>query len=258
MSTRTKVLGAAGIAVVAIVVGVAGFIWYEFFRDDAPPEVSLAGALDSLASASATPGASATVPSDASPTGTSTASGQTGQHEGLDGTWTVDQSLGSFVGYRVGEELVGIGAATAVGRTPAVTGTIVIADNTVTSARVEADMTQLKSDDSRRDGQLRRQAIETDTYPTSTFELTQPIALPDGLADGTAFAVTLVGNLTLHGVTREVSIPAEAQLAGENLVVVGSLEIVFADYEIEKPRGAAVVSIEDTGIMELQLFLSRS
>lgn len=258
MSTRTKVLGAAGIAVIAIIVGAAAFTWYEFFRDDAPPEVSLAGALDSLASASAAATASETQPSAASTTGTPAASGETGQREGLDGTWTVDQSLGSFVGYRVGEELVGIGAATAVGRTPAVTGTITIEANTVTSARVEADMTQLKSDDSRRDGQLRRQAIETDTYPTSTFELTQPIALPGGLADGVAFAVTLVGNLTLHGVTREVSIPAEAQLAGESLVVVGSLEIAFADYEIEKPRGAAVVSIEDTGIMELQLFLSRS
>jgi hypothetical protein len=39
---------------------------------------------------------------------------------------------------------------------------------------------------------------------------------------------------------------------------VGSLEIVFADYAIEQPRGAAVVPIEDHGIMELQLILSRS
>ena len=47
----------------------------------------------------------------------------------LDGTWNVDTSRGSigdgtasFVGYRVQEQLVGVGGHTAVGRTPKVTG----------------------------------------------------------------------------------------------------------------------------------------
>jgi hypothetical protein len=49
----------------------------------------------------------------------------------VDGTWTVDQSVGSFTrftgtwaGYRFDEELVRIGTNTAVGRTPNVTGTM--------------------------------------------------------------------------------------------------------------------------------------
>ena len=53
---------------------------------------------------------------------------------GFDGTWKVDTSIGSFsdftnsfVGYRVQEQLSGIGANTAVGRTPNVSGTITIA-----------------------------------------------------------------------------------------------------------------------------------
>ena len=258
MSKRNKLIAlAAGGAAVLIAGGT--FVWYEFLRDDAPAEVSLAGALETLDENEATPSSTGATaqPSAAATTATDDTT-STDAASGLDGTWTVDSSLGSFVGYRVGEELARIGVTTAVGRTTGVTGEIVVEGSTVQSATITADMTKLQSNSDQRDGQLRRQGIETNTYPTSTFELTQPVDLPEGLSDGQSFTATLTGNFTLHGVTREVSIPAEAQLSGDNLVVVGSIEILLADYEIQKPSGASVISIEDTGIMELQLFLARS
>src|SRR6185295_4385917 len=59
---------------------------------------------------------------------------------GIDGTWAVDRSVGSFsdfssswVGYRVDETLAGNRANTAVGRTPDVTGTLVISGTQITS-----------------------------------------------------------------------------------------------------------------------------
>jgi len=60
----------------------------------------------------------------------------------LDGTWavdaetgefTLDDATGSFAGFRVDEELARIGAFTAVGRTGDVSGTLVIAEESVTS-----------------------------------------------------------------------------------------------------------------------------
>ncbi len=64
--------------------------------------------------------------------------------EGIDGTWTVDTSVGefsvtenttaTFVGIRIEEELANIGSATAVGRTPGVAGSMVIEGTTMTSA----------------------------------------------------------------------------------------------------------------------------
>jgi polyisoprenoid-binding protein YceI len=253
MSRRTKLVGGSAVAALALLAAGGGLFWYVVLRGDAPPPVSLSGAIEALATATTTQDAAA-----------STATAATGEpasartSDGLDGTWTVDAAQDSFVGYRVGEELVGVGVTTAVGRTSAVSGEVVIDGNTVVSAVVRADLTRLRSDSGLRDGQLRRQGIETDRFPTSTFELTQPIALPEGAAAGQAFSVTLVGKLTLHGVTRAVEVPAEAQLVGENLVVVGSIEIVFADYDIQKPSAARVVAIEDHGIMELQLFLVRA
>ena len=130
----------------------------------------------------------------------------------LDGTWTVDPSIGSFsdfsgsfVGYRVEEELANIGAATAVGRTPDVTGSVTFDGTTVTAVEMTADLTTLQSDNDRRDGQLRSQALETNTFPTATFTLTEPIQLDAVPADGEVVSATATGDLTLHGQTRSRS-----------------------------------------------------
>jgi hypothetical protein len=42
------------------------------------------------------------------------------------------------------------------------------------------------------------------------------------------------------------------------VVVVGSTEIVFADYQIAQPTAASVLSVEDHGVIELQLVFSRA
>jgi polyisoprenoid-binding protein YceI len=242
---------ALGVLVVALVGGAA--VWYFVFRDTAPPEVSIDDAAKTLQG-------------DDTPT---SAAGSTAGDAALDGTWSVDSSIGefdvdggtftsAFVGYRVNEELAGTGAKTAYGRTPDVTGSITIDGTTATAAEFTADLTTLESDDSRRDGQLRDQGIETAQFPTATFELTQPIDFGEVPADGATVTADAVGELTLHGVTRTVTIPIEARLVDDTIVVTSLFDIVFADYEITKPTSFAVLSIEDQGQMEVQLFFTRS
>ena len=69
-------------------------------------------------------------------------------------------------------------------------------------------------------------------------------------------SVEATGELTIHGVTTPVTIPLEAQLVGDNIVVVGSLDIVFADYGVSVPSAPVVLSAEDEGVVELQLFFT--
>ena len=109
-------------------------------------------------------------------------------------TWAVDPSIGSFadfsdsfVGYRVNETLAGNKANTAVGRTPSVSGTLALDGKTLASVQITADLSQLKSDDERRDGRLREQGIETSQFPNATFKLTQPIDLGSVPADGSSY-----------------------------------------------------------------------
>ena len=232
-----------GVVLLALGTAAIGGLWYLFLRPAGPAAVGDA----SLPLASVAAGASSTpLPSGA-----------------LDGRWNVDTTIGSssdwsdsFVGYRVQETLGSIGANTAVGRTPQVSGSLTVEGSTIRSAKITADLTALRSDDDRRDGQLRRQGIQTEQFPTAEFTLTTPIDLGSVPTDGQKVSATATGTLTLHGVTRDVEVPLTATLSGGSIVVQGSLPITFADYGIEKPNSFAVLSVEDHGTMELQLFFT--
>ena len=185
--------------------------------------------------------------------------------EGVDGQWTVDTSIaefnydesaGTFVGFRVEEELASIGSTTAVGRTPLVSGSLTIDGETVTSVTVEADMTGIITDDSRRDRAI-QSALGTGRFPTALFTLTEPIDLGTDPGSGGPVNTTAVGELTVKDITRTVEIALEAQLVDGTVVVVGTTEVVFADYDVTVPQVPIVLSAEDHGIVELQLFFTR-
>jgi len=252
MSRRSKLL-AAVVAVVALIG--AGIAWY-LVRDN-PDPASISGALAARTTTTATgtgnDAATTTPPtSSAAPTG-------------IEGTWTMtsgggfdfSSSTGTFAGFRIKEELGGIGATEAVGRTGDVRGDMTISGAQVTDASFTVDLTTIRSNDSRRAGRI-QDALETSRFPTATFVLTRPITLPAGATDGAVVKVTATGDLTIHGVTRPVRFPLEAKLDGDAIAVAGSLDVTFADFRVKVPESRVVISVEDHGPIELQLLLSRA
>ncbi|HET7029622.1 MAG TPA: YceI family protein [Candidatus Limnocylindrales bacterium] len=178
----------------------------------------------------------------------------------LPGAWSI--APGSVVGYRVRERLASLSAdSDAVGRTSSITGSATIAGGgptlTLTAASFSVDMTTLRSDRSMRDNRLRNDGIQTDQFPTATFELTQPVGLPASALRG-PFDVTLHGDLTLHGVTKSVEIPAQAQLNGAVIQVLGSLEFPFSDFQINAPNIGGFVAVEDHGTLEFLVNLAKA
>jgi polyisoprenoid-binding protein YceI len=199
------------------------------------------------------------------PTDAPAASAMPGDAGSLDGDWVVDPTLGAFdydsdvftgswVGHRVQEELVGVGGVEAVGRTPDVTGSITLSGSTLTAADLVADLRTLRSDQSMRDGQLGRQGIETDRFPTATFVLTEPIALGTLPAEGETVQVKAVGDLTIYGVTRNVTIPLYAVRQGDVIGTAGSLTFTWDDFGMEQPQSMRVVSLANDVTLELQVF----
>ncbi|HEV8547089.1 MAG TPA: YceI family protein [Candidatus Limnocylindrales bacterium] len=258
---RWLAIGLGALLLAALVGGAMG-VSYLFLRPAAPAAVGLSSASPST-TAAATAAAEASAASAGSTAAASTSSGTT--TGSIDGTWNVDSSIGSFsdfsgsfVGYRVEEELATVGAATAVGRTPDVTGSVTLDGATISAVEISANLSTLQSDKTQRDGQLHRQALETDTYPTATFSLTQPIDLGAAPTDGRVIQATATGNLTIHGVTKSVEIPVEARLSGNVVTVTGSIDILFADYSISRPTSFAVLTIADHGTLEFQLQLTRA
>jgi polyisoprenoid-binding protein YceI len=240
-----------------VVVGLVAVVAWWFLKDDAPDEVNLADATAQITDT--------TIAAETEATTTPTQETVAVAPGDVSGTWNVDTSIGefsyaestgTFVGFRVDEELAGIGAITAVGRTPAVIGSLTIDGTTVTNVEITADMTAITTDDRRRDDKV-LSALDTDQFPTATFTLTEPIELGDAATSGAPFSGTAIGNLTIRGVTKPISLPLEAQVVDNAIVVVGSVEIVFADYGVEVPSAPIVVSAEDRGPLEMQLFFTR-
>jgi polyisoprenoid-binding protein YceI len=242
MKRRTRVaIGVAVVLVIALAAG--GFALWRVFGGSAPPPVAL-----NSVSASAGPTASS-----------SSASG------GLDGTWTIDATSGSlaegtssFAGYRVKEELAGTGANTAVGRTQNVSGSMTIDGTAITAMQVTVDMTTLQSDDGRRDQRLRTDGLQTDQFPTATFTLTQPIEVDSVPKEHQTIQAVAVGDLTLHGVTRSVQVSVQAQRNGDEIEAIGSVDVALTDYGIQAPTGFLVLSIANTGTIELHLLFQRA
>ena len=235
-----------------VVVAVAG--WWFVLRSDAPPAPDLATAAETAAAAQTTTTA---VP-------TTTAAPTTTVAPGPAGTWTVDPTIGSFndftsnyVGYRVNEVLGnGIGATTAVGRTPLVTGTVQLSDDSLVAAEIVADLRGLRSDKSFRDGKVQA-TLNTDEHPRATFTLEGPVALGDIHGDDASVEVTAPGMLTVNGLTAEREVVVSAIRVGDVVTVVGSFPIVFIDHGVEAPSASIVVSVEEHGTVEFQLFLTR-
>lgn len=255
-SSNKRIIGYSVGGVVALVVATA--VGYIILHGPAPEAVSLESAVESAQS-----GTGATLTDPAGAAGETTQAVST---SGISGEWVVDTSIGdfsfedataSFVGFRIQEELASIGATEAVGRTPTIDGRIVIDGTTVTEAAVTADMTDIVTNNSRRDNRV-QESLSTDEFPTATFTLTEPFDVDLELTDGAQSAVTAAGDLTIAGVSNPVEFPLAAQVVGDIVVVVGSLEIDFADWNVQVPSAPAVVSAENHGPIEMQLFFTRA
>jgi len=139
-----------------------------------------------------------------------------------------------------------------------VTGSIAIEGDgttaTLTGGTLNVDTTTIASDESRRDNRLRTEGLQSESFPTATFAITAPVEIPAAALTGTASDVTLTGDLTLHGVTRSVSIPAQAQLVDGTVQVAGSITFPLVDFEIVAPNvGGFIISIADEGTLEFQV-----
>ena len=162
--------------------------------------------------------------------------------------YEVVDSGDAFVGYRVREEFAGIGVTNAVGRTPDVSGAATVEEDAITTADLEADLTTLTSDEERRDNALRDRGIETARFPDARFVLTEPV-------DIARERTTATGELTLHGETQPIEVRLSSQRVGNQIELVGSAPIAFADFDIEPPSIAGFVTVEDEGTLEFKLRL---
>lgn len=254
---RIVVIVVAGlVAVVALAYGAIFF--YANVINDSPDELDesdLATALEATTTVAGTGDTTiaTAAPADSTPTSqvadtvTNPAPGDSAG--AYDGDWVPTDA--SEFGYRVEEVLAGVNT-TAVGRSNEISGLMTIAGTTIPVVDIEVQVASITSDESRRDGQFRGRIMNADEFPTATFRLTQPIDLGRVPADGEQITASATGDLTLRGVTNEVTFDVTAQANGELIGVLGSIPVLFSDYAIDNPSFGGVTT-EDNGLVEFVL-----
>ena len=237
MNRRTliAVILASGLTLGAAGVGVAYFV---VFAGSSPQKLALGSPTPT---ASGSPPASATAGIGA-------------------GTWAV--ASGSVAGYRVREQLASLPAPSdAVGRTSSISGSVTLtqsgSDYTVTAAALTVNVNTLTSDRSMRDQRLHQMGLESDRYPTATFALSSPIALAAGATSGQVVNISATGQLTIHGVTRTVTIPIQARLSGSQVEIAGSITFPFSEFGMTPPSIGGFVSVQDNATMEFDIKLAQ-
>jgi polyisoprenoid-binding protein YceI len=241
MKTRSLVVIGAVVAVVALAGG-AGYVYYFSGLRSAPAQLGLSATPIAATSPTVTPAATAS----------------------LTGSWTV--TTGSLAGYRINELFVGQSSKhQAVARTSTVSGGLTVSgDSTgyqVSSLTFTADLTSLHSVDTvagrdvtQRDGVVNRQ-LDVQQFPTATFAATSA-SVPGGITNQ-AVDVSVTGKLTIHGVTKDVTIKAKAQLVGGKAEIAGSTSISMTDYGVSPPQ-MPFVTVDSTLLLEFDIFLVRS
>jgi polyisoprenoid-binding protein YceI len=238
MRRRYLVGGAAFIAAIALVGG-GLYIYYFSGLRTSPSQLAL----------SATP----------APT-----SSPVTQPAGLAGSWAV--ASGSLAGYRVKELFVGqTSQHEAVARTSTVSGGLTVTgDSTgyqVSALTITAKLSDLHSVDqvvgrdvTQRDSTVARQ-IEVQQYPTATF-IAASVSVP-GSVSSQQVDVTVSGKITIHGVTKDVTATARAQVIGGQIEIAGSLPIVMTDFQITPPQ-VPFVSVDSNVTIEFDVRLKKS
>lgn len=192
--------------------------------------------------------------SDSVPAATAAAppDGEAGE---FDGEWVIAE--GSEFGYRVPEVLQGVDN-TATGRGQEIEGSFTVAGGQVTAACFVVQVASITSSESMRDGQFNSRIMETAEFPTATFVLTAPIVFDESPeVGGDPVTVEATGDLTLHGVTQEVTFEVTTQAGDDVVGVLGEIPIVFADYAIEDPSGGPA-QVGDEGTLEFLLAFERA
>lgn len=179
----------------------------------------------------------------------------------LTGLWTATRE--SEAGYRVREQLARLPAKNdAVGRTNAVTGGLEVSRDgdrlQVRAVRLSVDVTTLKSDEDRRDRRIRTLGLESDRFPMATFVSAGPFEVPSAVLGGSRVESSVTGDLTIHGVTRRVTIPLQVQLQGGRAEAVGSHRFPFSEFGMEPPSIASFVTVDPEATLEFRIVLVKA
>jgi len=176
----------------------------------------------------------------------------------------LEVTTGTRARYKVREQLAGVSfPSDAVGTTEAVTGAIVVnPDGSIDAAqsKLSVDLKSLTSDQQMRDGYIQNRTLETAKFPTMEFvpkrAVGLPVPLPSGMQAQAGFQ--LIGDTTLHGVTKETTWNVVATFGNDLVGGRATTTFDLGTFNLTKPSLARLLSVDDKVELEIEFRCKRS
>ncbi len=119
---------------------------------------------------------------------------------------------------------------------------------------VRVDPAAFRTSNFLRDSQARRAVFEVDRFPSIVFEghmiMGEMLTLPFGAIRQLQFS----GNLSLHGVTKPLTVEVMLMRQGDRVNAQGEFEVLLSDFEMTRPRFLTLVT-EDVIQIEFDLMI---
>ena len=214
----------------------------------------------------ATPAPDAAQPTTTNPTQMPSAQAPaTGVTPTVSAAGTVDFKLvpgESQVSYTVQETFINKNNKlnTAIGVTKQVTGDIYGNKTDPSQSKIgtiTVDISQFTSDSGMRDNFIRRNFLQSSTYPLATFAPTAITGIPPSYTEGQSYSFKVTGNLTVHNVTKPVTFDVTASLSGTTLSGTATAAIKMSDFGVGPITLAGMIQTQDDVKLSMQ-FVARA
>lgn len=174
---------------------------------------------------------------------------QNASEASLDGTWIA--SNGSVAGFRVPESFL-IQHGTIVGRTSAVTGSLLISHQEISAASFQIDLSKITVPVGGKPNASFFQLLETSKYPDATITLARPIVFSAIPTNGQTLSSQATALLTMRGVTHPVTLTIKARSNGSVLEATGSASVLVSEWGIQSP-----FAVQNDALIEFLVMLHR-
>jgi polyisoprenoid-binding protein YceI len=162
----------------------------------------------------------------------------------------------SSLTYEIEERFVGRSASTATGTTKAVAGDLAINEADLEASRVGTivvDIEQFRSDNNLRDARIRKDFLESHTYPLATFDLTGISGLSGSLDEGAEATFQIEGNVTIRDQAAPATFDVTASYVDGELTATATTTAKLSRFDAGPISIAGLVTTSDEVKLTLEL-----
>ncbi len=149
---------------------------------------------------------------------------------------------------------ISVGSSKTIGSTDKVEGTLQLdlENATVGTNQFTVDLPSLETDQSLRDEWIRKNALESNTYPLATFVASEIRNAPATYSEGSEATFQLVGEITIREITQPAVFDVTATLVGNTITGVATAPLKLTDFDIEPPNFAGTLTVKDDFVVRLE------